>query len=117
MRKFYKLSRTGKDKKPRNILVKTIFQGTIGLVLTRKICSSHSRQKTKYVQLKLYSQEAVKLVQPMRLQIRILKSVCNVVKSGKMQKFNKYTDVFRIFARFTNLFHKLKYIEYIKKIS
>ena len=32
-----------------------------------------------------------------------------------MQKFNKYTDVFRIFARFTNLFHKLKYIEYIKK--
>ena len=32
MRKFYKLSRTGKDKKPRNILVKPIFQGTIGLV-------------------------------------------------------------------------------------
>ena len=28
---------------------------------------------------------------------------------------NKYTDVFRIFVRFTNLFHKLKYIGYIKK--
>ena len=32
-----------------------------------------------------------------------------------MQKFNKYADVFRIFVCFTNLFHKLKYIEYIKK--
>ena len=33
-----------------------------------------------------------------------------------MQELNKYyTDVFRIFVRFTNLFHKLKYIEYIKK--
>ena len=33
-----------------------------------------------------------------------------------MQKFNRYTDVFRIFLHFTNLFHKLKYIECIKNI-
>ena len=33
-----------------------------------------------------------------------------------MQKFNKYTDVFRSFFHFTNLFHKLKYIKYIKNI-
>ena len=53
--------------------------------------------------------------QPMRLQIRILKSVWSVVKSGKSKsrivqckKFNKYTDVFRIFD-------KLKYIKYPKK--
>ena len=53
MRKFYKLSRTEKDKKPRNILVKTIIQGTIGLASYRKNCSFHSRAKNKMFPAKI----------------------------------------------------------------
>ena len=56
MRKFYKLSRTGKDKKPRNILVKTIFQGTIvDRYKTEKFAVLIHEQKAKYFQLKVLS--------------------------------------------------------------
>ena len=45
MRKFYKLSRPGKDKKPRNILVKTIFKGQLDCYKTEKFCSLYSGGK------------------------------------------------------------------------
>ena len=50
---FYKLSRPGKDKKPRNILAKKYFKVQLDWYKVEKFWSLYSRGRIKYFQLKL----------------------------------------------------------------